>query len=908
MLTGWRAALRIARGDALRARGRSALIVAMVALPVLALTFVVTLLEIYNLDPDEEATRRLGAADAAYHATSSGGPIVQRPGSRGSYSEPRGVGSSDRSGEPTDPRSVIPDGSRVIPSRENLGAQVRAHDKLYSVRVHELDYADPIAEGMVRQRAGRAPRAHDEVAVTTKLRDALGVNLGDTVRVAPPGRDGQRTLSLTVVGVVTEPDDLGKLGVVALPGTMAEHTKISRPQGMTTWLADTPEPVTWSDVRAANEKGVLVTSRSVLLDPPPRSAVSPAARQQPATNPMAIAIGVLVVTMAVLEVVLLAGAAFAVGTRRQARQLALLSVAGGDRRHVRRVVLASGVVLGTTGAIAGFVLGAAAAYVAAHVAVWFSWGSMPGRFGVPPLRAAGVVLLGVVTGLLAAFVPARGAARQNVVVALTGRRGSVRTKRRYPIIGLAMCLLGAALAGAGAAGHVANARFEAIGIAGGAVISQLGLVVAAPAIVGFASRFGWLLPATPRIALRDAGRNRSRAAPAMAAVMAAVAGASALAVFFVSVEDENQRSYVPETRMGQVTASVYDMAAEDRAAIRETVSSTLPVTQSALLRAATLGACDESGPCGNVHFGKTPRYRRLCGEADASGPGRHASSNVTADERQKRCRDWSGGSVTVGDAHTVQVLTGTSPPRIDRFMQGGGVAIFDNHRIENNTAYLKVERYDSSAPEESHFTTKRVPAVHIHQKLRRKGGVISLEAARERGFTVHPSALLFDTSRTPTRDEVAKAEAALEDRGFLHVLHVERGYQGHPKIELLVLMAASAIITLGASAIATGLALADGRADQATLGAVGASPRVRRVLAASQAGTISWLGSGLGILAGLIPGIAVVWAASSLPGSNLRIVIPWASLALVLVAVPLLAMLASLAFTRSRLSLVRRPE
>ena len=38
VLPGWRAAFRIARRDALRSKGRSALVVAMIALPVLGVT------------------------------------------------------------------------------------------------------------------------------------------------------------------------------------------------------------------------------------------------------------------------------------------------------------------------------------------------------------------------------------------------------------------------------------------------------------------------------------------------------------------------------------------------------------------------------------------------------------------------------------------------------------------------------------------------------------------------------------------------------------------------------------------------------------------------------------------------------------------------------------------------------
>ena len=53
-----------------------------------------------------------------------------------------------------------------------------------------------------------------------------------------------------------------------------------------------------------------------------------------------------------LEVVLLAGTAFAVGARRQVRTLGLVAASGGDAKQVRTIVLAQGVVLGALGGIA----------------------------------------------------------------------------------------------------------------------------------------------------------------------------------------------------------------------------------------------------------------------------------------------------------------------------------------------------------------------------------------------------------------------------------------------------------------------------------------------------------------------------------------------------------------------------
>lgn len=62
---------------------------------------------------------------------------------------------------------------------------------------------------------------------------------------------------------------------------------------------------------------------------------------------------------------------------------------------------------------------------------------------------------------------------------------------------------------------------------------------------------------------------------------------------------------------------------------------------------------------------------------------------------------------------------------------------------------------------------------------------------------------------------------------------------------------------LGASGIASGLAAAEGRADLSTLAAVGASPGLRRRLAASQAVVTGGLGTLLGTAAGLVPAVGL---------------------------------------------------
>ena len=59
-----RVALRLARRDAWRSKGRSALVVAMIAIPVLGVSASDVLYRSFQLSEDQKATRRMGTADA----------------------------------------------------------------------------------------------------------------------------------------------------------------------------------------------------------------------------------------------------------------------------------------------------------------------------------------------------------------------------------------------------------------------------------------------------------------------------------------------------------------------------------------------------------------------------------------------------------------------------------------------------------------------------------------------------------------------------------------------------------------------------------------------------------------------------------------------------------------------------
>src|SRR6185369_2745255 len=245
------------------------------------------------------------------------------------------------------------------------------------------------------------------------------------------------------------------------------------------WIVDTPTPVTWSQIKQYNKQGMRIVSREVLLNPPPASEVM--------TPPSVVrvqdfAAGTLIAGLGLLEIVLLAGPAFAVSARRRQRQLALVAANGGTPAHVRRIVLADGVVLGLVAAGAGIALGIASAFAARPYIEELVAHYRGGAYRVFPLALLAITALAVVTGVIAALVPAFITARQNVVASLAGRRGVTRSKKRWLILGLVMTAIGTAVVAYG----TTQIRTEIMLV--GLIIGELGLVLCTPAMVGLISR------------------------------------------------------------------------------------------------------------------------------------------------------------------------------------------------------------------------------------------------------------------------------------------------------------------------------------------------------------------------------------------------------------------------------------
>jgi putative ABC transport system permease protein len=882
-VAGVRAALRIARRDAVRAKGRSALVVAMIGLPMLGLAFADVGVRTAQLPREEVARRQLGAADLVAELVSSG-PIQQRGSYDYSSKESMGGGGRPPAKVP-DVAAALPPGSRVTERSVRYVARLRGGGERIALgEVWRLDLDDEMSDGLVHLRKGALPRGAGEAAITTRLADDLGIGLGDPLTLEPKGP------TFRVSAFVVLPSSLATSAAVVpasatLPGVVPGASVEGR-----TWAVSLPRGVRDLDVLPAlNAIGLRVSPRSWILDPPPDPYAPPLIDTE------AVGVTVVVVGLATLEIVLLAGTAFAVGARRRQRELALVAATGGDRKDVRRIVLAGGVVLGAAGGAIGAAAGIAAVPLATPLLERLS-GQVLGPLDVRPLEIAAIVAVGTVTALLAAVLPAYGAARQPVVAALTGRRTEARARIRVPYVALVAIVAGAALAfWAAGDGKVPAAAVEGEGLVTvsgrpanftlvlvGAVLAELGFVACAPALVGLVGRLARRLPLSLRLAARDAARHRTRSGPATAAVVAAVAGSVALSVYVASDTERQRREYTPRMSAGSVWIGRSDSANPVPERDVTAAAAALPVRER-------IEAYDVVMPCDAESF--CTHWQLELPRVDGCGAAVECFRGVQG-----------SGQVLVGEPALAAWAMERTDPAVEGALRGGKVVVFDERWIEDGHVVVRGEKMSREGAV-VRSRTVRLPAVATTAPPYQAtpAAVLTRATARAVRLPTTHTATVLTTTRMPTNGEVAAARGALARTSQSAYLDVERGFERESGLVLLALVLGSSVVTVGATGVATGLAAADSRPDLATLAAVGAAPGVRRRLAMAQAATVALLGSALGILAGLVPAIAIVGARAEVP-----LAMPWGALATTAVGVPLLAALLMGAVTRSRLPLARR--
>lgn len=902
----WRIALRLARRELARSKGRTALVAIMVGVPVLLVVSLATLYHTNEVSPREALTSRLGHAPALVMTTGDSRLPVDQAPDGAAWATRDGAQGPSRPWTTAELSRLT--GGRLLPVWSGTVRLARGEAAL-PVTADEIPVTDSATRGMVQLLSGRLPAHANEIALSPGIMKGAGWRIGSTVRDLDTGN------VFTVVGSYTKLAlTKNNRNVLALPGAL--HDASADDPSDSSYLLVRDRPVSWAEVQRLNEAGLFVLSRSVVQHPPTGATLDRREVQLSSVDPATKAVVVLVVVSIVIEVVLLAGPAFAVGVRRRRRDLALLSATGSTPRDIRRAVLAQALLIGVGSATLGALL--ALPLCRALMPVFAHYGAGLGPFDWRWRELALALVVGAGAAVVAALAPAIQAGRADVASELAGRRGQVRSRRGWPVLGLVLLGLGTAAdltRGIRPGGEVY--------VAAGTVVIVLGAVALTPWLVGQVGRLARHLPLPLRLATRDAARQRSRTAPAVAAIMASVTGITALAIGLSSDSEQGKRDYEPRTAYGIATAYIPGPGAE--AGVLAAVHEALPGRPvfvgnrvedigipSAPGTAVTAAGAGTSG---------TAATTRPTRSVVVATPGCTLRQAAGVDDQNGLCsvawqHDNTTETVVAYDIPTLRAFGVPLDAAAEKVLREGGVLLSAAGAITNGHATVGVVETSADGTQATVALRRSLPAAPLPSAAPRAARVAHVvmtpETARSLSMPTFPNQIVIGgPTLSKGQEDALNRKLTLLDSG----VYVERGYQLPYRLLLFLLILAGSLVVLVATITATALAMSEARPDLATLAAIGAPPRTRRWVAAAQSVVIGLVGTALGVVLGFVPGLAVTWPltansytsfTSPQDASGPVISIPWALLLAVVVAVPLFAGLVTGLCTRSRLPMVRR--
>jgi putative ABC transport system permease protein len=824
-VTGLRALLRLAVRDACRDRRRSALVVALVALLVAGLVAAATLSDSGSATAEENATSALGRADVVFRA---GPPTLGGPSD-----DAEALALLDR----------LPAGSRTELVRRST-ATLGVDGVRVPVQVSDGSLApDALGVGRLDVVDGQAPLARDAVALSTAVLERARVRLGDRVTFPELG-------AVTVTGEVRDPSWLSRPVVVVPAGALEGaddadlDVLVELPVGVT--LPDLGPAVVVDDAVGTGDEAFVATTRDAML----------AERFGRAERFFFVVAGGL----AVVEVALVAGAAFAVSVRRRQRELGLLAATGGTVAHVRSSVLLSGVTIGLVGAAAG-----------AAVGLLGSWLALPllsrvvdrtvDALRVDPAWVLGAVTVGAAAAIVGAWWPARSVARLPVLTALSGRRPTPAPARSGLAKGLALVVVGAVVCLVGSISELATGLPYVFLV--GAVLVVLGAGLTSPWLLEQSGRTARHLPAGARLAVRDAARFRTRNGPIVTAAMAGLAASVTVAAVVGSVAAADARSYVPDLPPELIAVSPGGLDGAGAAVATAVGSEPTTVRR---LQAATVAA----------------------GTVELLANGDQSATYVDAALVDADLARLVGGDAAVSDLAAGRAVA-VGATDLD------GVEVRPFHEVTGELSGAAATYEVVAHPPRDPGRSTRYSG--LPEVLLPDDAVTARWADTDTAWS--DTFLLHDG---PVDDEQLRAAAAAaRNVGDEVTVTAERGYQAPYRNVATSVTVAGGLAGLAIAGIAIALAAAEARPDLRTLTAVGAGRRTRRGLVAGRALLLSGLGGLLAVPVGLVPAAALLTAVDGIP-----LVLPWSTIATVAVVVPALATLgAVVAATREPAGLSR---
>jgi putative ABC transport system permease protein len=357
--------------------------------------------------------------------------------------------------------------------------------------------------------------------------------------------------------------------------------------------------------------------------------------------------------IALLVAAIVVANTFAILLAQRRRQIALLRCVGASRGQVRGQVLVEALLLGLVGSALGVLVGAGLGLLAAH-ATGLDAGGAEFDLERQPIVAA----VGVLVTVLAAWWPARAAMRVAPLAALQPVAGPAQRRRSV----LTRGMLGGLLMVAGLAGlglGVAGAGLP-VALAGGA-LSAIGVLVLTPLFVppllrlaGSLIRIGGV-PA--RLAAANVDRNPGRASAAAAALMVGVGLIVTLQVGAASAAatlDREVNERFPVDIAVTATSGVVPAGLTDRMGTIDGVADVTPIA-GVWATGAGLGPFGP-GTSGSADGAAGDNRFPLLGVPPRAYPILRGGTELFADDTLLVPSWWTGpGALQVGQSVTVHV-------------------------------------------------------------------------------------------------------------------------------------------------------------------------------------------------------------------------------------------------------------
>jgi putative ABC transport system permease protein len=389
------------------------------------------------------------------------------------------------------------------------------HFPVYTDSEYDLIGVDGDLEGAAntyRMASGRMPKPGEAaVALTASLADYTGSKVGSRMTIAKRGRD--LPVSLAVTGIVAGGVSPTYEAITSLPVAESVSGEAERLSEVDIVLGASVDVDRWAaQHKDAFGPGVQLQNRATVLRPFRKSLQAPLG---------AIGAGA---ALAVLIGMYLIYLTFSTGVVERVRHFGMMRAMGGTRAQVRKAVLVEAVILGAVGSVAGMLLGLV-------VSAAMMWGV--GRatnlqlrhIAVTPEVFVTAAVVGMVSTLVAAGLPALRASRLPVTTALAGVAPSDRKVSRWALAGVLLLGLGALLTVTGPSHPVMTDSAFSLLLAGGVLGVPLLLVPAAAALYRVAARIS---PSVWRVAVRHTREERARAATTLGLVMVVFAMVLAL--------------------------------------------------------------------------------------------------------------------------------------------------------------------------------------------------------------------------------------------------------------------------------------------------------------------------------------------------------------------------------------------